>query len=176
MKQFIYSIVALSLIAGSSSCKEKVDIEEEKKAIKAVIEEETAAFVARDFDRLAANYVQDETNIRLTASKSDYRYYVGWEELGSRFKNYFKNNPEPGVWKQARTNYIIKVYKESAWVVFENVGYHSAGRFTELTGQAVDVRFLEKVNGEWKIVYLSHVNFASYEEEKEDDGESETED
>ena len=59
---------------------------------------------------------------------------------------------------------------------FENVGYHSAGRFTELTGQAVDVRFLEKVNGEWKIVYLSHVNFASYEEEKEDDGESETED
>ena len=40
----------------------------------------------------------------------------------------------------------------------------------------LDVRFLEKVNGEWEIVYLSHVNFASYEEEKEDDGESETED
>ena len=176
MKKIIFPILALVMLVGGSSCEEKFDVEIEKKAIKAVIEEETAAFVARDFDRLAANYVQDKTNIRLTASKSDYRYYVGWEELGSRFKNYFKNNPEPGVWKQARTNYIIKVYKESAWVVFENEGYHSAGRYTELTGQAVDVRFLEKVNGEWKIVCLSHVNFASYEDEKEDDGESETED
>ncbi|GAH09147.1 unnamed protein product, partial [marine sediment metagenome] len=51
---------------------------------------------------------------------------------------------------------------------------HSVGRFTELTGKGIDVRFLEKVNGEWKIVYLSSVDITSYEDEEEDE-ESETE-
>ena len=177
MEKIIYSILALLLIAGGSSCKEKIDIEKEKNAIMAVIEEETVAFIARDYDRLVANYVQDETNIRLQVSKSGYSYYVGWEELNSRFKLYFENNPEPGIWRQMRTNYKIKVYKESAWAVFENEGFHSAGRFTELTGKGIDVRFLEKVNGEWKIVYLSGVFTTSYEEEVEEgEGESETED
>ena len=176
MKKIIYSILALLLITGCSSCEEKIDIEKEKRAIKAVIKEETVSFVARDYDRLVANYVQDESNIRLTASKSGYKYYVGWEELSSRFKKYFENNTEPGIWKQTRTNYKIKVYKESAWAVFENEGYHSAGRFTELTGKGIDVRFLEKVNGEWKIVYLSHVYTASYEDDEEGEKESESED
>jgi hypothetical protein len=172
MKKIIFSIISLSLITGGHSCIEKTDIEEEKKAIIDVIEEETAAFVARDFDRLAATYIQDETNIRLTASKSRYIYHVGWEKLSSRFKNYFENNPEPEQWRQGRKKYRIKVYKECAWVVFENVGFHSKGSMSELTGKAVDVRFLEKVDGEWKIVYLSHVNIASYEEEIKEVGEN----
>ena len=168
MKKYLWTLFAIILLAGTS-CQEKIDIEKEKKAIIAVIEEETVAFIARDYDRLVANYVQDETNIRLQASKSGYSYYVGWEELSSRFKLYFENNPEPGTGKAVKTNYKIKVYKESAWAVFENEGFHSAGRFTELTGKGIDVRFLEKVNGEWKIVYLSSVNITSYENEEEDE-------
>ena len=152
-------------MAVAYSCTGKMDIEEEKKAIIAVIEEETAAFVDRDFDRLAACYVMDETNIRLTASKSHYVYHKGWKELSASFKNYFENYPEPEKWMQGRKQYAIKVYPECAWVVFENEGFLSAGSSSRLTGKAADVRFLEKHNGEWKIVYLSHVNFSSYDSE-----------
>ena len=35
----------------------------------------------------------------------------------------------------------------------------------------IDVRFLEKINGEWKIVYLSTVNTTSYDEEVEESEE-----
>ena len=174
MKKIIFSLLALMLIAGSICCQEKIDIEEEKKAIIAVIEEETDAFIDRDFDRLAATYVQDETNIRLQARKSNYRYLVGWEELGSGFKEFFENNPEPSTDKAEKINFKIKVYKESAWAVNDEVKYDDEG---EVSSKLIVVRFLEKVNGEWKIVYLSFVDTTSYEEEVEEgEKESETED
>lgn len=164
MKKIIYLISALLLLTIFISCTEKIDIEKEEKAIIAVIQEETAAFIARDYDRLAANYVQDETNIRFTAGKSGFKYYVGWEELSTRFKEYFKNNPEPDQWRQVTTNYRIKIYQESAWVVFENEGLQSTGRFSEPTGKGIDVRFLEKIDGKWKIVFLAAVITSPYEE------------
>jgi hypothetical protein len=172
MKKIIYSISALLLLTGFISCTEEFDIEQEEKAIIAVIEEETAAFIARDYDRLAANYVQDETNIRFTSGKSGFKYYVGWEELSARFKEYFKNNPEPDQWRQVRTNYKIKVYQESAWVVFENEGLQSAGRFSEPTGKGIDVRFLEKIDGKWKITFLASVITSSFDEGTEKDPET----
>ena len=179
MKKYVLTLFALILLAGTS-CQEKIDIEKEKEAIKAVIEEETDAYYDSDFDRLAATYVKDETNIRLGASKSGYIYGVGWEEIGSLLKELIESQG-PIELKEVKTNYKIKVYKESAWAVFDNELYNSEG---ELTGKSIHVEFLEKVNGEWKIVYLSMVNTSSYEDEEDDDeeeieegeGESETED
>ena len=169
MKKIIFSILAFSLITGSVSCQEKVDIAKEKAAIIAVIEEETNAFLKRDFDRLAVTFVQDETSIRLSANKSGYGYLVGWKQIGSRFKEYFEDDSESGSVKLVKTNYQIKVYKESAWSIFDEVGYDGGG---EVVGKSIGVRFLEKVDGEWKIVYLSQVNISSYEDDDEDEAKN----
>ena len=170
MKKYGLTLFALILLAGTS-CQEKVDIEKEKEAIKTVLEEETNAARDSDFDRLAATWVQDETSIWLGTGKSGYTYGVGWKKIGSDFKEYFENNPEPGTGKFENTNYRIKVYKESAWAIYDQVMYNSEG---EVTWENIGVRFLEKVDGEWKIVYLSFVNTTSYEEEIEE-GEEEAE-
>ena len=179
MKKYVFVLFALILLAGTS-CQEKIDIEKEKAAIIAVIEEETNAYLDRDFDRLVATWVQDETNIDLRAGKSGYTYSVGWEEIGSAFKEAIDNSPEPDGSKEVKTNYKIKVYRESAWAVFDNETYNNEG---ELTNNSIHVEFLEKVNGEWKIVYFSMVNTSSYEDEveteteeiEEGEGEAETE-
>ena len=170
MKKYVFTLFALILLAGTS-CQEKIDIEKEKAAIISVIEEETNAYLARDFDRLVATHVQDETNVRLGAGKSGYDYVVGWEEISSGFKEAIENNPESDGSKEVKTNYKIKVYGESAWAVFDNDLYNSEG---ELTNKSIHVEFLEKVDGEWKIVYLSIINISSYEEETEE-GEEEAE-
>ena len=167
MKKYFFVLFALILLAGTS-CQEKIDIEKEKAAIIAVIEEETNAYLARDLDRLVATWVQDETNIRLSAGKSGYGYWIGWEELSSAFKEAIDNNPEPDGSKEVKTNYKIKVYPESAWAVFDNEVLNSEG---ELTNKSIHVEFLEKVNGEWKIVYFSMVNTSSYEDEVENETE-----
>jgi len=82
MKKYVLSLFAIVLLAGIS-CQEKIDIKKEKAAIIAVIEEETEAFFDSDIDHLGVLHVQDETNIRLTATKSGYTYEVGWEKVSS---------------------------------------------------------------------------------------------
>ncbi len=167
MKKYVLTLFAIILLA-ITSCQEKIDIEKEKEAIIAVIEEETDAFFDSDIDRLGATHVQDETNIRLTATKSGYTYEVGWEKVKSFFLDYFENLAEPGDFYEVKFNYKIKVYKESAWAVFDNDYYNGEG---ELLSTSIHSQFLEKVNGEWK-----HVGYTSiYTSTWEDEGENETE-
>ena len=176
MKKIIFSFLALLLIAGSYSCQEKIDIEKEKEAIKAVIEEETNAYLDKDFDRLSNCFVQDETNIYLMVEKSSYTYHAGWENISSFYKELFEQD-----WsdykniKIEKTNYRIKVYNNSAWAAFDaNVEFDYKDE--HIVSKAIGIRFLEKVNGEWRIVYYSSVYTSSYEEEVEEgEGEFETE-
>ena len=81
MKKYVFTLFAIILLGGTS-CQEKIDIEKEKATIIAVIEEETEAFFDSDIDRLGALHVQDETNIRLTATKSGYTsiYTSTWND------------------------------------------------------------------------------------------------
>jgi len=177
MKFFLWTLIVLILIAGTS-CQEKIDIEKEKAAIIAVIEEETEAFFDNDIDRLSANHVQDETNIRLTATKSGYTYDVGWEKINSFYLDYFENEAEPGDFYEVKRNYKIKVYGESAWAVFDNDYYNGED---ELQSTSIHAEFLEKVNGEWKLVFYTSIYTSTWEDEVEneteeiDDGEVESE-
>ncbi len=176
MKKIIFSFLAVLVIPCCTPPQEEIDVAKEQEAIIAVIEEETDAFLNRDFDRLAATNVQDETNIRLAASESDYSYFVGWEQLSSAYKEFFRDNPESDSGKYVKTNHHIKVYEESAWDIFDEIRYDAEG---EVSWKSIGVRFLEKVEGEWKIIYLSQVNTSSYEdegEEEDDDEDSEDED
>jgi len=170
MKTIIFSIFALLLIAGCTPPKEEVDITKEEEAIKAVIENATAAWVARNLEGLAAASVTDKTFIRLVANKEGYDYAIGWEDRASSANEIFKNNPEPGTNKFVNTNYKIKVYPKSAWAVYEENWSDNEGEFS---GMSINVRFLEKVDGEWKITYLSVVGTTSYEEEVEEEDEDE---
>ena len=167
MKKYFLSLIVLVLFAGIS-CQKKIDIEKEKAAIIAVIEEETEAFFDSDINRLSATHVQDETNIRLTATKSGYTYDVGWEKIKSFFLDYFENEAEPGDFKEVKTNYKIKVYEGSAWAVFDNDFYNGEG---ELLSTSIHAEFLEKVNGEWKLVFYTSIYTSTWD----DEGEIETE-
>ena len=89
---------------------------EEKEDIIAVIEEETDAFIHRDYERWANTYVQDETTIRLSAGSNGYNFVNGWDDLNSSFKEAFEDSPNLQV-KAVKTNYKIKVYGNAAWVI-----------------------------------------------------------
>jgi len=176
MKKYLLTLFALILLAGTS-CQEKIDIEKEKAAIIAVIEEETNACIAGDFKRQSETYVQDETTVRLTAGKNSYEYYIGWEDLGA----FLKSGTEGGFErlgftnpKNRKTDYRIKVYNKSAWAIF-NEDWDMDYQGETLNFKGSGVRFLEKVDGEWKIVYMSEVNKTSYEVDDEKAGAEEEE-
>ncbi|MEA3477596.1 MAG: hypothetical protein U9R60_05420 [Bacteroidota bacterium] len=60
MKKYWWVVIGLLLFTGHS-CQVAIDFENETEAIKTVIEEETHAFLNKDFDRMAATYVKEET-------------------------------------------------------------------------------------------------------------------
>jgi hypothetical protein len=156
MKKNVFTLIALILLV-LTSCQNKIDAEKEKAAIIAVIEEVTEAFYDRDYERLVACHVRDESNIRLTASKRGFDYTVGWQDSG--LKKFIENDPDLDLSKEVKSNFNIKVYQESAWAVYDNEHYSEDG---ELVNKGIHAQFLEKHEGDWKIVYFSIVSTGSY--------------
>ena len=153
MRKTLLTLFALVLFANAN-CQDEANIKKEKQAIIAVIEEETNSFYNKDFKRFAACYVQDDTFVRLGNSGSSYSYIVGWDGFTDIFLgDWFDNNSAPIKNNEVKKNYTIKVYEDCAWVVFDQ-GTKSKGKFIR---KNIGVNFLEKVNGEWKIVFLSRV-------------------
>ncbi|MEN8192120.1 MAG: hypothetical protein ABFS12_04855 [Bacteroidota bacterium] len=137
-----------------------IDVDSEKKAIISVIENETTSFFNRDFEQQAKTFLHDESLTVLVAKKNWYGYVEGWSQLSANNKKYFEESSNPLTDKFENKNYKIKVYGKSAWAIYDEYVYSSKGNFLK---KVINVRFLEKVDGEWKIVYLSHVNTTSFE-------------
>jgi len=167
MKKKLWAVFVPILIAGTS-CQEKIDVEKEKAAIIEVLEQETEAFFNYDIERLGSFHVQDETNTRLTATKSGYTYDEGWEKVRSFFLDYFENVAEPGDFYEIKRNYKIKIYGKSAWAVYDNDYYNEDD---ELLSTSIHAQFLEKVDGEWKIVFYNSIYTSTWEENKQNESE-----
>jgi hypothetical protein len=61
--------------------------------------------------------------------------------------------------KEVKTPIQIKIYNESAWIVFNNESFDNKG---ESTGKSTVTNFLEKHDGKWKIVYQNVIQDDSY--------------
>jgi len=160
MKNISLTFLFFTIILAFS-CKEKVDFEKEKAAIIEVIEAETEAFFDKDINRLASFHIQDESNIRLTATKSGYTYDVGWDKIKSFFLDYFENEMGPGAYYEVKKNYRIKIYKKSAWAAYDNFYYNSDD---ELLSTSIHTQILEKVDDEWKIVFYTSIYNSTWED------------
>ena len=170
MKSIIFSILALSLMIGTMCCQETINIEEEKKAIIAVLEEESAGIINQDFARLSETWIQDETVNYIGSGKISYSNLVGWDEISPRFKEAIESNPDPIYTKMVKANFKIKVFNKSAWANYNEINYNNEGN---IANNLLINKILENVDDEWKIVFTSVVVKSSWEEEVEKEEESE---
>lgn len=133
------------------SCKEKIDVVKEKEDVLKVIQEEGDAFAANDLSRLSALYIQDSTQTRVTSST----IYKGWSEVKKLYEDYLKFNSTDSSWVNPRNikeNVIIKVAGNSAWVVCDNIWEFEYNNMPQKQTN-MQVAFLEKIDGEWKISF-----------------------
>ena len=152
-------LILFFLILGLQSCSNKIDFEKEKKAIITVIEEQTNAHLSKNYERESNIFIQDESTIVLISRKNWYGYLVGWDKLNESIKTNNRIEPKPSTDYNKNSDYKIKIYEKSAWAVYDENIYNADGNLIKLV---INVRFLEKVNGEWKIVYLSDVDTSAY--------------
>lgn len=152
------------------SCNKPINQEEEKQAIIDVINAETQAYLDFDFEKVISFYVHDSLNFRLSAGADNHIFLEGWDEVEDFFRNDLvdkdPNIPPNTHIKVEKDNYRIKLFEKTAYVICtERWTYTTQDKVTEIDSR--QVRFMEKVDGEWKIDFLSFIGISGYEEEAE---------
>ena len=152
----LFIVLVVFLMTTGITAQEK---NSEKEAIKKVISEATEAYRAKNFNKIATAYVHDNSLIKTTASLQGHSEVYGWKEVSENYKNFFKNNPDPVTGKYEKVNFKIKVYGESAWSIHDEVFTDPEG----MTSKQVITHFLEKHDGQWKIVYMANIRALTWD-------------
>ena len=87
MKKLIIA-AAFILLAGVAFCQNKSDIEKEKEAIMAVIQEEGNAHAEHDLEGLQKAYINDSLTVRVHTRKKNYSILEGWDQVNSLFEGW----------------------------------------------------------------------------------------
>lgn len=136
---------------------EAIDFEKEKEAIMAVIDGESAAFWNKDFDKFAT-YWAHGPHIRTMGWWKDGGVTVveGWEERAKRTKEHMEQSPEPNptATNVRRENLNIRIFKDVAWLTFDQYGADTGDSLMDMPGLSRETRILEKEDGQWKIAYV----------------------
>lgn len=142
----------------TTSAKEnEVDFEEEQAAIMAVIEGESTAFWDKDYDKWASYWVQ-APYIRTMGWWKDGGVTVveGWDQRAARSKHNFTASPDPNATatRVRRENINMRIYKDVAWLTFDQYGEDTGDKLMDMPGLSRETRIMEKHDGTWKIAYV----------------------
>jgi len=159
-------------MVGFTGCKQEqeIDLVKERRAIINMINDETDAYLKKDFEALYNHHVQDSLNMRLTAGADNYVFLVGWEEVK---KHYMSDETEDDLSPDLdisveKSNFRMKIYPSSAFVVCDQKWTVAFGEdVTDIN--SIQVRFLEKIEGEWKISFVSWIGTSGYLEQLEEE-------
>lgn len=160
MKKNLILISAIFFLL-CSSCQEKIDVEKEKAAIIEVINAEGSTFAANDLEGVFALHLQDELSTRYSGNK----VYKGWDEIKALFESYVERNTRDTTWTNPRNikeNIVCKVTGNTAWLICDNIWKFEFNNEPQEMSN-VQIAFLEKMDGVWKISFNAFVEKSSSE-------------
>jgi len=157
MKKINILLISVMAIVSISCEQPPLDTEKEKEAIVALIEEETQSYYDKDFERWSNCYAQSDDNIWIFARQDWHDYGEGWKTQADGMKSAFETEKE--INREVKEPVEVKIYDNSAWIVFDNEAFDENGESLE---KVKVTYFLEKVNDKWKIIYSNRVVGSSY--------------
>jgi DNA-binding CsgD family transcriptional regulator len=125
-----------------------------KRAVMEVIETESLAYLARDYDTWAHCWLHAPNVRRWVASPKGIAAWGGWEQHGERMKNFMAAHPAPSAAIYRREDLNIRVGKDVAWVTFDQYATGSAGPSFDLPQATNEMRIMEKDAEGWKIACI----------------------
>lgn len=127
---------------------------DDRQAILALIDAETAAYFAKDFDAWARCWAQ-EAFVRRFAwfARGGMLLNVGWSEEAREQRKSMSAYPTPNssMRQLARDQVNIRIGADMAWVTFDQTAPSTGDPF-DVPGLQHELRILERIDGEWKIV------------------------
>lgn len=145
--------------SGELTAAATFDEEAELVAIMKVIEDETTCFFARDYTCWKKHWVNEDYAFQAwNNNDGTYDAKVGWSEVDRRIGSYIKDNPvtlggTTGHPKVERLNLRKRFYGDQvAHLTWEQYNSDEDEKTYQISQE---VRLMEKVNGEWKIVTVA---------------------
>jgi len=136
--------------AASPAPATAIDLAAEQQAIKAVLETQTRAFYERSLEGEEEVWAHQPYVVRMAdTGEPD----VGWDRISNQYRTFMQENPTPVEDLQfTHENVHLQIQGDAAWVVFEQ---HLAATLDgeQLSDDSREVRFLARLEGEWKIVF-----------------------
>lgn len=118
----------------------------DEKAIKTVIAGESAAFYQRNADKVVS-YWANVPYASHSYTEKGIGYVRGYEAISKAIKKYIGAHPDLGNGSHKPHDFMIHVNGNSALATFVTDGLTGAKK-----SQSYDARYLEKINGAWKLV------------------------
>jgi len=171
MKKYLFALIACSFFACESH-HENIDVAKEENAIKNVIREEIECFVDQDIKE--AEFYKKADYLRIISNYGNsHDQTVGWDSLYASVKRITEQDrSEVSDIKFECKDFHIKVYEDVAWAVYE-VPLSWVWKGEPGESSSTKVTFLEKVDGDWKIVLNSQTAMNPCPEDEEDEDEDE---
>lgn len=134
---------------------------EDQAAIIAVLHEETAAYLAKDFDRWAACWLPSERTTEVTSGAQGLLVNRGWETIAAARKQEMLDLPDPieNV-SSDHINFQVTQDEDMAWVTYlTHCSCSGPSHFD--TPDIFETRVLERFKGRWLISYMSVLSLRS---------------
>ena len=158
MKNRMLLLTAVIFIA-LSSCEEKMDIEKEKEAIKAVFEQEKDGFFAQDLNAMAETWVQEPSSVKIFMSAEGQTKFEGWDAISKKSREEVADT----TWDRKQFTVTFKDYQinilddESAWVMC-NALWEGTYQGAPMKTVQTRIQVLEKTDGKWKFALMALYN------------------
>lgn len=165
-----FFLIAMSILVMSACQPPTIDVEAEKAAIIEAINGETQAYLDYDYEKLTSYFVKDSLNFRLSSGPDNHEFMEGWNKIDAFYKEELSQGVKNPVTDMhvnvSKDDFRIKLYENTAYVIcMETWKYTTDEKVLEIFSR--QVRFMEKIDGEWKIAFLSFIGTSGYEEEEE---------
>lgn len=148
------ALFALILLAGTS-CEKKIDIEKEKEAIKALFEEDKAAYFNQDYNGMGECWAKEPSSTKIWISSGGLSKIDGWENINDSQKKETEDNSwDRKQVKATFSNYQIDVVDESAWVFCETSWEGILGSDT-INSKQNRIVVLKRLDGKWKFAMVA---------------------
>jgi hypothetical protein len=158
MKKYLLVLFALIFLTGTS-CKEKIDIEKEKEAIKAVFEQEKAGFFSQNFATMAETWIQEPSSVKVYMYPEGQRKYEGWDAISQQDQK----NVADTTWDRKSVNLTFRNFQinlledEAAWVMCEAL-WEGVYQGNPMNIVQTRINILKKNDGKWKYALMAIYN------------------
>jgi DNA-binding CsgD family transcriptional regulator len=130
--------------------------DEDKAAVLAVLEAETAAWMRRDMDALAEHWVHSpQSRFMMSRPHLGTQVFEGWDAINASNRMSVEHNPDPLAESHIRRERMnIVICGDVAWATYDQIGENTGDDFV-MAGTAHELKIFQRVDRKWKIACVT---------------------